>query len=193
MEKFSLEKDKNIFEEKLKYSIAKAYQTAMNLDNYDQKIIELRNLRQERINGLSKEKEIKFQQLSKEIADSEVVAYGIIEYKKILELLGLSKEKVSELLNHENAHANVTEQVSSQTFDGFRVRFHKDSNGKITFTPSIKTTTDMSFPEKQRLEEDILINEAPIYYGDKLSERDKTVTEEAKRRLSQFFNVDLFD
>ena len=185
MEYFRPKQNKLLSEGELKNNIARAYQTAIKIDNYDNKIVELRNLRQERIKGLDKEKEQKYQMLNKEITDSEILVQSIMEYQKVLELLGLPKQKIDELLNHENAHANVTEQVASQTFDGFRVRFHKDINGKVSFTPQAKTTTDLSFPEKQRLEEDILVTEAPLHYGDKLSARDKEVIEEAKSRLSK--------
>lgn len=175
----------NILEEKLKPLIAKAYQAGFKMENYEKNITELRSLREEKRNGLSIEKEARYNELSKQMSDCEVLVDNVMEYKKVLELIGLEKEKIDSLLNHENAHANVTEQVKSQSFDGFRVRFYKDKNGNMSLWPSIKTTMDFSFPEKQRLEEDILVNEAPLHYGDTPSQGDKDIIEKSRKRLSE--------
>ena len=180
--------EKFLSEEELKLLITKAYQSGLKMENYEKDIEELRLLRKEKRYGLNTEKETRYKELNKKMSECEVLVNTIMEYKKVLELIGLEKEKIDSLLNHENAHANVTEQVKSQSFDGFRIRFYKDKNGNMSLWPSTKTTTDFSFPEKQRLEEDILVNEAPLHYGDTLSKGDKDIIEKAKNRLSEISN-----
>ncbi len=166
-------KENIISKEKLRIEIARAFRAAQKMDNYEDKIEELRILRLEKIKGLDSEKEERYQTLRKEIADCELLVKSVVEYKKVLELLPLSKEQINSILNHENAHANIGEQVKTHKIEGFRIRFIKDRNNNIGFMPSVKISTNISAPEKEVLEETILITEAPLNYGDVLSKDDE--------------------
>lgn len=173
----------NISEEELKLKIEKASQAGMRLENFHEKMDEFRKLRDEIIKGLDKDKEKRYQLLNKEITDAEVLVPSIIEFKKVLELLNLPKERIEQILNHENAHANKAEQLETKNFIGFRIRFHVDKNGEIAFSKSAKILSNNNFSKKQILEEDILVAEAPLHYGDRPSNRDKKMIDERMAEL----------
>lgn len=173
----------NISKEELKLKIEKASRAGSKLENFHDKMEEFRNLRDERINGLDKEKEKRYQLLNKEISDAEVLVSSIMEFKTVLELLNLPKEKIEKILNHENAHANKAEQLETKKFIGFRIRFHTNKNGEVTFSKSAKISSNNNFPRKQILEEDILVAEAPLHYGDRPSKRDQKTIDEKKAEL----------
>ncbi len=173
----------NMSEEELKLKIEKASQAGMKLENFHEKMDGFRKLRDERIKGLDKDKEKRYQLLNKEITDAEVLVPSIIEFKKVLELLNLPKDKIDKILNHENAHANKAEQLETKNLIGFRIRFHTDKNGEITFSKSAKILSNNNFPKKQILEEDILVAEAPLYYGDRPSKRDQKMIDEKRKEL----------
>ena len=164
----------------LKRMIGKAYKSAMDIDNY----YELKSLENERTNTLDIEKERRYQVLKKEMKECGVVVYSVIEYKQILDLLPISKEQVYSILSHENAHANVAEQAASIDLEGFSVSFLKNKEGNVTIAPSIKVSTDPSFPRKQILKENIMMTEAPANYGDKLSTGDKEILRHDKDELA---------
>lgn len=172
------------YEKQLKARVFSAYNNAKSLDNYEEKIAELRKLRTKKIEpNFTPEDEERFHELDKEIKSCEVLVDSVMEYKKLLELFPLSEEKIHSLLNHENAHANTAEKLPSQIFNGFRVRFVKNAEGNVAIKPSAKTSNDYGYPESQRLEEEIQVFEAPLHAGDTLSVSDKANIKELRNKL----------
>jgi hypothetical protein len=100
-----------------------------------------------------------------------------------LELAEFSPEQVDQILNHENAHANVAEQVQSQKFNGYRILFTKDKDGELLVQPFAKLSTDYSFSDEQILEDRMKVIEAPLQYGDRLSPDDKEKIQKLQKSL----------
>lgn len=188
MEKLSFGEDREDSEKKLDERITKAYRAALPMSEYNDKLKKFKSLCKERdTGGLDADAETEYQSLHKQLEDCEIMVSSVMEYKRLLELIPIPKEEIDETLSHENAHANVAEQSPSIKFIGFVVRFYKDEEGKVCVWPSAEMNyQDVSFAEKQRLQEFILVNRAPLEYGaGPLSDRDEQNIREAEKRLAE--------
>ncbi len=172
------------FEEELKTKIGEAVHYAFPAEQYDKEIERLRGLRKKKNEqGLTSPEEIEYKVLNDQIKSCQVTVKTLSEYRKVLELLEFPKNTIDQIMNHENAHANVAEQLESQIFRGYRIRFLKEQDGRLVIQPQAAVSTNPSFPEKQGIEEEIMVTEAPLYYGDELSISDQKVIENLRKRL----------
>lgn len=104
----------------------------------------------------------------------------LISYKLLLSKLGISKKDEFDILEHENAHANVAEQ-NKGLLEGYKILFVRKGNG-FYYKPYIGLSNNVlnQFDDQKRKEilGNIII--APEIYGNKLSEGDKRNLEELK-------------
>ncbi|MBP9711490.1 MAG: hypothetical protein KBD55_00435 [Candidatus Pacebacteria bacterium] len=190
MEKISFGPDREASEVSMRRKILRGKQVAVKLEEHQARLEEFRLLcaKNEAGTALTADEREKFKFLDDFLDDSEIVVSSIVEYKRLLELLGISKERVYKILNHENAHGNMSQQMPSQKFFGFKVLFYLDEDGELNILPSAYHKEDKSFSEIQRLEESIKTKEAPLHYGSELSSSDIADIEHAKKRLTEIKN-----
>lgn len=172
-------------EDSLKLKIENAIKSAFPINSYEEQRKKLKELQNKQINeGLSTSEDFLCRILKDQFKSCAVIVQNISEYRKVLELAGLSGKAVDQILSHENAHANVAEQLPSQIFKGYSLRFLKEDDGRIIMHPQALFLRDNSFSEEQLIEDEIKVTEAPIYYGDELSPGDKKSIENLKNKLS---------
>lgn len=180
MEHFPSIEDKGI---EFKSKIEKAVSAAFSSEEYEGKIKMLRIYRRaQEESGLSTEELLAYEKLLKEIQNIEIIVPNLSEYKKLLEVAGLNSTAVNQILSHENAHANVAEQLPSQKFHGYKLRFSREGE-EIIMHPSAVTSNNSEFSRDQQIQEEIWVTKAPKYYGEELSESDQRTIKELHKKL----------
>lgn len=182
-----MEKLQNISERKdfLKIKVENAIENAFPLEKYEEQRKKLKQLQYKQMNeGLSTSEDTLYIILKDQFRSCAVVVQTISEYRKVLELAGLFGKAVDQILSHENAHANAAEQLPSQIFKGYSLRFLKENGGKIVMHPQVLFSRDNSFSEEQLIEDEIRVTEAPLYYGEELSPGDIKEIERLKSKLN---------
>lgn len=79
------------------------------------------------------------------------------------------KEDVLNILEHENAHANVAQSLGVETKD-YRLIFYKNEKGNILIEPSVRISLTGTLEERNQKKIKILL--APHEYGNILSDED---------------------
>lgn len=98
----------------------------------------------------------------------------LVEFREILESLGISKEKVEECVAHENAHMVTAQELEMQNL-AYAVLFVKKTDGQMGVNPFV------SCDDPSRDPETILANRRKIAsapHSDNLSHEDKIMTGE---------------
>jgi hypothetical protein len=132
-----------------------------------------------------------------EILKSTALASNLIEFKEMLEQIrlrfGLSKEWATDLLIHENSHANVSESVDEE-WVGYGAIFIKDENGELSnIQPLHISKPKIIWGPKETIVKKIQVLEAPTVYGNKLSEGDMSDIELNKHRLDKLMQKESED
>ncbi len=128
------------------------------------------------------EKEIT--RLEEMIDKSSVIVDTISEFKILIEKTLSNTERVYQLLNHENAHANMTEIVGA-VHKGYGLHVYKEKDGRIFFLPYTHMEYPAGWNEKEINQARIEIYSAPEKYGDKLSQSDSERIEELRKDLNE--------
>ena len=97
----------------------------------------------------------------------------ISEFKELLRLIpGLSEEKVIDILEHENAHANVAQQLDTVEFKGYGAVFFKNDDEIVSVTPTTFIDREAGGDRVQFLLDNMAFLEAPDTYGHHMSDDD---------------------
>lgn len=97
--------------------------------------------------------------------------YNLGDFREALTLIEQSKEYVDDLVEHENAHANVAER-EGVPFEGYWIVFLKNDEGGIYPQPMAKFDDSLNDPDENMKEILKKILRAPEEYGNKLSKAD---------------------
>ncbi len=124
-----------------------------------------------------------------ETIKSSAMSYNIVEFKELLNQLStkfnLPKEWAEDLLAHENAHANVAIRQGA-IWKGYGVIFMKDDSGQlVNLQPLNFIRSNPEWGPKETLNNSIESTEAPLKYGNALSEGDIEDIKKQKERLSR--------
>jgi hypothetical protein len=113
-------------------------------------------------------------------------ADSLTEFKDLLSLIpGLPPEHVLDILEHENAHANVAEQMETVDFKGYGMVFFQDNGEPISVTPVVLTDIIEGANKIKFLEESVHVLEAPDTYGHAMSDDDQREAARLKDIYSQ--------
>lgn len=128
-------------------------------------------------------------QIEAEILRSSAVADTLNEFREVLEQIKanyfLGEEWVNNLVEHENAHANVA-QATGHEWVGYGAVFIKDANGQLSnIQPVHFTKPNLSWGPREVITKNIEVTEAPALYGNSLSEGDEKSVEEDQERLKR--------
>ncbi len=128
--------------------------------------------------GSREEKEtIEEDKIEKEILHSSALADNLVEFKEMLKQISEKysepPEWVTDLLAHENAHANIAE-ITAHEWVGYATVFIKDETGQLSgIQPLHFLKPELSWEPKEAIQKSIEVLEAPEKYGNKLSPSDE--------------------
>lgn len=132
-------------------------------------------------------------EIERELMASCVVAETIVEFKEVLIQVGKMYNKTEDwaedLLAHENAHANVGEAVGYEV-KGYIVLFSKDNAGRIYSQPAVFSRSNRDWNTVEKAMKNIVMYEAPLKYGEVMSDGDIEMAERAHLKLKLFGKVD---
>lgn len=122
-----------------------------------------------------------------EFMKSSAMAYNITEFHELLKQVGekydLGEKWVTDLLAHENSHANVLEKQNA-IWKGYGVIFIKDESGALSsLQPLNFSRSNPDWDPKQMLTNSIESTKAPLEYGGKLSDGDIDAVKLAEKQL----------
>lgn len=126
-------------------------------------------------------------EIEKELLASSVVSQNLTEYKEVLQQIARmyhqNEEWVTAMLAHENAHANVAENLKF-TWVGYVVLFAKNETGDISLVqPAFVRKTDRKWTHIESQMKQIAVIDAPAMYDNYPSDADTKEIEEMKSNL----------
>ncbi len=110
-------------------------------------------------------------------------AETLVEFRILLENVGMSAEEAVLCVEHENAHVNVTEQKDTHVFRGYGVIFFKEGEEIVSAQPVALSDKKDGVNMVSFLEDKIEILKAPDLYGNETSEDDKREIEKVQNIL----------
>ncbi|MES2088329.1 MAG: hypothetical protein V4467_05075 [Patescibacteria group bacterium] len=122
-----------------------------------------------------------------EILKSSALADNIIEFREMLTQIattyGKPQEWITDLLAHENAHANVAAETGHE-WVGYASVFIKNEAGNLSsIQPLHFTKPSLTWGAKESLEKEIDVLEAPDKYGNRASSFDRDDILKNRERL----------